>query len=43
LFSEQGNGKRTFVFLGRQTTNGNQRLLFHQTCSSVCIYMSRSA
>ncbi len=29
------NGKRKFVFLGRQTINGNQRLLCQQTCPSV--------
>ncbi len=28
------NGKRKFVLLGRQTINGNRRLLFQQTCPS---------
>jgi hypothetical protein len=28
LFSANGNVKRKFVFLGRQTINGNRRLLF---------------
>jgi hypothetical protein len=27
--------KRKFVFLGQQTMNGNRRLLFQQTCSSM--------
>jgi hypothetical protein len=31
------NGKRMFVFLGRQTINGNRRLLFQQTCPSMPI------
>ncbi len=31
------NGKLKFVFLGRQTKNGNQRLLFQQKCPSMCI------
>jgi hypothetical protein len=29
------NGKRKFVFLGRQTINGNRSLLFQPTCSSM--------
>jgi hypothetical protein len=29
------NGKRKFVFLGRQMINGNRRLLFQQTCPSI--------
>ncbi len=29
--------KMEFVFLGRQTKNGNQRLLFQQTCPSMRI------
>jgi hypothetical protein len=29
------DGKRKFVFLGQQTINGNQRLLFQQTCPSM--------
>jgi hypothetical protein len=33
-FATDGNGKRTSVFLGRQIINGNQRLLFQQTCQS---------
>ncbi len=32
LFAANGNGKRTTVFLGRQTVNGNQGLLFQETC-----------
>jgi hypothetical protein len=34
LFATNEKGKRKFVFLGRQTMNGNQRLLFQQTCPS---------
>ncbi len=34
-FSANGNGKRKFVFLGRQTRNGSQRLLHQQTCPSM--------
>ncbi len=30
------NGKRKFVFLSRQTINGNWQLLCQQTCLSVC-------
>ncbi len=30
-----GNGKRTFVFLGRPTTNGKRRMLFQKTCPSM--------
>jgi hypothetical protein len=29
------NRKRKFVFLGRQSKNSNQRLLFQQTCPSM--------
>ncbi len=28
LFAAKGNGKRKFVFLGQQTMNSNQQLLF---------------
>jgi hypothetical protein len=35
LLAANGNGKRKFVFLGRQTINGNRRLLFQQTCLSM--------
>jgi hypothetical protein len=28
MYTENGNGKRKFVFLGRQTIYGNRRLLF---------------
>jgi hypothetical protein len=36
LFTENGtHGKRKFVFLARQTINGNQRLLFPQPCPSM--------
>jgi hypothetical protein len=35
LFAANGNGKRKFVFLGRQPINGNQRLLCQQTCPSM--------
>jgi hypothetical protein len=34
-FAANGNGKRTFVFLGRQTINGKQHLLFQQKCPSM--------
>jgi hypothetical protein len=33
--SKNGNGKRKFVFFGRQTISGNRRLLFQQTCPSM--------
>jgi hypothetical protein len=33
LFAEEKKWK--FVFLGRQTINGNGRLLFQQTCLSM--------
>jgi hypothetical protein len=37
LFAANGNAEQKFVFLGRQTINGNRRLLFQQTPSmSVC-------
>ncbi len=35
LFAENRNIKGKFVFLGRQTMNGNRRLLFQQTCPSM--------
>jgi hypothetical protein len=35
LFAANGNGKRKFVTLGQHTINGNQRLLFKQTCPSM--------
>jgi hypothetical protein len=35
LFAAYRNGKRTFVFLGWQMVNGNQLLLYQQTCSSM--------
>jgi hypothetical protein len=35
LFAANGNGKRKFVFLSRQTINGNRRLVFQQTCPSM--------
>jgi hypothetical protein len=31
------NGKRKFVYLGRQTINGNRHLMFQQTCPSMRI------
>ncbi len=35
IFMDNGtNGKRKFVFPGRQTINGNRCLLFQQTCPS---------
>ncbi len=34
LFAANGNGKRTFIFLGWKTINANQRLLLQQTCPS---------
>jgi hypothetical protein len=37
FFDENRNGKRKFVFLGRQTINGNQYLLFQQMCPSMGI------
>jgi hypothetical protein len=37
LFAANENGKRRFVILGRQTINGNRRLLFQQTCPSMPI------
>ncbi len=30
-----GNGKRKFIFIGRQTINGNRRFLFQQTFPSI--------
>ncbi len=36
LFAANGNGK--LVFLGRQTINGNRRLLFRQMCPSTSMY-----
>jgi hypothetical protein len=35
FFTANGKSKWNFVFLGRQTRNGNQRLLFRQTCPSM--------
>ncbi len=35
LFGAGGNGKRKFVFLGRQTINGKRCLLYQQTCLSM--------
>ncbi len=35
--SANGNGKQMFVFLDRQTKNGNLQLLFQQTCPSMSI------
>jgi hypothetical protein len=35
IYMENGNGKQKFVFLGRQTINGNQGLLFQQTCTTM--------
>ncbi len=37
LFAATGTGKRKFVFLGRQTINGNRRLLFQKTCPSITL------
>jgi hypothetical protein len=38
-----GKGKQKFVFIGRQTINSNEQLLFQQTCPSmpmcICIYI----
>ncbi len=34
LFAANGNGEQTLVFLGRQTINGNRRLLLQQMCPS---------
>ncbi len=35
FFTANGKRKWNFVFLGRQTINGNRRLLFQQTCPSM--------
>jgi hypothetical protein len=35
FFALNGNGKRKFVFLGRQMINSNRQLLFKQTCLSM--------
>jgi hypothetical protein len=35
FFAANGNGKRKFVFLGQKMINGNQQLLFLQTCPSM--------
>ncbi len=35
LFAANRNGKRKFVSRGWQTINGNQQLLFQQTCPSM--------
>jgi hypothetical protein len=40
ICSANRNGKRKFVFLGWETINGNQRLLFQQKCPSVVITFS---
>ncbi len=44
LFAANGNGKRKFVFLGRQTINGKRNSLFQQTYPShnVTKYMGHS-
>jgi hypothetical protein len=43
LFAKNGNGKREFIFLGHQTINGNgnQQLLFQQTCPSMLLGTGR--
>ncbi len=38
MFAANGNGKRKFVFLGRQTISNNRRLLYQQSCPSMSIY-----
>jgi hypothetical protein len=38
--SFSANGKWKFVYLGRQTKNGNRRLLFRQRCPSMVICMN---
>ncbi len=35
--TESGNGKRKFVFFGRQTVKGNRRLPSQQTCPSMLV------
>ncbi len=40
LFAANRKRKRKFVFLGRQTINSNQQLLFQQTCPSMNILKS---
>jgi hypothetical protein len=45
LFAADGNGKRKFLFLGRQMLTSNRRLFFLQTCPSMefqCIYNIKS-
>jgi hypothetical protein len=37
IWAANGTRQRTFVFLGRQTINGNRWLLFQQTCPSMVI------
>ncbi len=37
FFAANGNRKRMFDFLGRQTINDNRRLLFRQTCPSIYV------
>ncbi len=37
LFAENGNGKRKFVSLGRQTINSSWLLLFQQMCPSMVV------
>jgi hypothetical protein len=38
LFAANGNGKRTFVFIGLQTIDGKRRLLFQQTCPTMSVH-----
>ncbi len=37
LFGANGNKKWKFIFLGRETINSNQWLLFQQICPSMAI------
>ncbi len=37
IYVYRKNGKRKFVFLGRQTINRNRRLLFPKTCQSMIV------
>ncbi len=39
IYSENGDVKRKFVFLGGQTINGNRQLLFQQMCLSMSKYL----
>jgi hypothetical protein len=42
LYNANGKGKLKFVFFDLETINGNQRLLFQQTCPSMLVCMKRN-